>query len=78
MKCVSSDNSPQIGSILVSQRKGRRFMPAASMYSNSGLQILQHSSQSRTEFCELVLYGVHDGERDLSIAVKIGFSLVDT
>jgi len=53
-------------------------MLASSMYSNRSLQILQHRSQSRTEFCELVLYGVHDGERDLSLAVKNGFNSVDT
>jgi hypothetical protein len=78
MKCVNKDNSPQIGSILVRKRKRRRSMLTASMYSNSGLQILQHSSQSRTKFCELVLYGVHNGERDLSLVVKFGFSSVDT
>ena len=53
-------------------------MLTASMYSNNGLHILQHRSQSRTEFCELVQYGVHDGERDLSLAVKNGFNSVDT
>jgi hypothetical protein len=78
MKCVNSDNNSQIGSVLVSKGKRRRSVLTASMYSNGGLQILQHRSQSRAEFCELVLYGVHDGERDLSLAVKIGFSSVDT
>lgn len=76
MKCVNLDNS-QIGSILVSKRKRRRSMLTASIYSNSGLQILKHRSQSRTEFCELVLYEVHDGEGDLSLAVKNGFNSVD-
>lgn len=76
MKCVNSDNS-QVGSILVSKRKRRRSMLTASIYSNNGLQILKHRPQSRTEFCELVLYGVHDGEGDLPLAMRNGFNSVD-